>query len=378
VRDADPEEGPPERKYDSLPVDTALRKEGSAIGTILRNGKFSSSKEKDDFDNFYKNYFLSRWTVQEDIRNLPRYRQDLAGHFRTAKSGEVRADLTRLVLDFLTKLVGGKYHPAVKVNAMLMIGELNRVEQAGKEAAVPLPEALDVLIAAVKSTKLSEGLRATAMVGVLRHASAGIQGGDAQKKVSDAMLRLAGADLPTGSAPSGRAWIVAQAVETLGALGSVGENNDVFTAIVKLAADAKLPFLVRCSAADALGRLSYSSTSGIDPVETAVVLRQLAIDVCKEELRATKDTGTPVSRRRMLHRLGAVRTALDGDDEKTHKGIASLPAKDPAQQPFVAGLQKALKEAVDVLDDKKKERDDMKPTVTGLQKELEDLLPKKP
>ena len=47
-------------------------------------------------------------------------------------------------LDFLKKLVVGDYHPAVKINAMLAIGELNRVEQSGRDAAVPLPEALDV------------------------------------------------------------------------------------------------------------------------------------------------------------------------------------------------------------------------------------------
>ena len=84
----------------------------------------------------------------------------------------------------------------------------------------------------------------------------------------------------------------------------------------------------------------------------------------------------------MLHRLDLVLAALNGDGEKDHKGVAPL-AHEPAQQAFVAGLQKLLKEAVDLLDDKsKKDADghliDMRPTVQELQKNLEALLQKKP
>ncbi len=374
---ADVEEGQPEKKYDSRPVDIGLKKEDSKIRAILREGKFADPQAKADFDAFYTDYFLSRWSLQGDVTKLIKYRQDLSSHFRTAIPGEVHDHLARLVLDFLTKLAGGDYHPAVRINAVLAIGELNSVEPSGHDAAVPLPEALDVLIAAVESKKLSDGLRAAAMVGILRHASAGISGGEAKKKVNDLMLRLATADVPAGSALSARAWMVAQAAETLGALGAVGEKNDAFTALLKIVADTKLPFLVRCAAADALGKLNYSSAGGINPVETAAALGQLAIDACKDGLETTKDTASVAFRRRMLRRLDAVLTALGGDDEKSPRGIQLL-AKEPPQKTFVDGLQKVTKEAVEKLDYKLSEEEDMKDTVTTLQKQLEGLLQKKP
>ena len=373
----DVDEGPPERKYDSRPVDIRLKTKDSKIRAILRDGKFADPQVKADFDTFYTGYFLSRWSLQGDVTKLIKYRQDLSSHFRTAIPGEVHDHLARLVLDFLTKLAGGDYHPAVRINAVLAIGELNSVEQSGNDKAVPLPEALDVLIAAVESKKLSEGLRAAAMVGILRHASAGISGGEARKKVNDVMLRLATADVPSGSALSGRAWMVAQAAETLGDLHAVGENNDVFTALLKIVANAKLPFLVRCAAADALGKLDYSSAGGINPVETAAALGQLAIDACKDGLETTKDTASSAFRRRMLRRLDPVLMTLGGDDEKALKAIALL-AKEPPQQTFVAGLRKAVKDTIDALDDKSHEKDDMKDSVTTLQKQLEGLLQKKP
>jgi hypothetical protein len=377
VEPAETEEAPPEQKYDSLPVDAGLKHWDGKIRASLRDGKYPDPQPpaQADFEKFYTGYFLSRWSVQEDIRNLHHYRQELASHFRSAVPGQPRDDLTRLTLDMLKKLVVGNFHPAVKINAMLAIGELNSVEASGRVAAVPLPEALDVLIAAAGSSKFFDGVRVAAMVGVLRHAAAVIPSSDAQKKVSDAMLRLAAADVPAGRTLSARGWMVAQAAETLGTLHAVGENNEVFTAVLKLAADAKLPLAVRCTAADALGHLDYASANGIDSVETAATLCRLAIDACKDCLAATKDTASLAFRRRMLCRLDAVLTALDG--------IASL-AKEPPQQAFVSGLHKAITDALDKLDYKDPHRaagekpDDMKDTVTTLQKTLEQLLQKKP
>jgi hypothetical protein len=387
IAPAEPEEGPPEQKYDSLPVDKSLKNKDSKVRAILREGKFADPQAKSDFEDFYRGYFLSRWSVQDDIRSLPRYRQELSSHFRSATPGEARDDLTGLTLEMLKRLVVGNFHPAVKINATLAIGELNRAEQSAGVAAVPLPAALDVLIKAVDS-KLSDGIRAAAMVGILRHASAGITGSDVQKKLSDAMLRLAATDVPGGSALSTRGWMVAQAAETLGALGAVGENNEVFTALAKLVADGKLPLALRCAAADALGHLDYSSANGINPVETAVALGRLAFDACKDGLAKAKDTTRVPFRRRMLCRLDAVQMAIGGDEKSGHKGIVSL-AKEPPQQAFVTGLQKTLKDAIDTLDHKTDPRldlqrtpdpklEDMKGTITKLQSDLEQLLQKKP
>jgi hypothetical protein len=385
---AEPEEGPPEKTYDSLPVDTALRKLDSKIRATLHAGNYENPQAKADFEPFYTGYFFPRWSVQQDIRNLPHYRQDLMSHLRTAIPGQPRNDLISLALAFLKRLVVGDFHPAVKINAMLAIGELNRVESSAGVKAVPLPEALDVLLTAAGSNKFSEGLRVAAMVGILRHAAAGIPGSDAQKKVNDLMLRLVAADMPAGSVLSSRTWLVAQAAEALGDLGAVGENNEAFAALLKLVANDKLPFAVRYAAVDALGHLDYSSANGINPLDTATVVARLAIDGCKDGLATAKDTTRLPFRRRVLCRLTAVQSALGGDEEKNHKGILSL-AKEQPQQEFIAGLQKSLKEAIDEIDHKEdprlditKEPDvklkDMKDTVTKLQASLERLLQKKP
>ena len=135
-----------------------------------------------------------------------------------------------------------------------------------------MPEALKVLLAAVENGKLPDAVRAAAMVGILRHAEAGIRDEDARRSLTAAMLRLTAEDPPTGPAAPGREWILAQAVETLGLLGSVGEDDAVYKAMLKTVDDGKLRLCTRSIAAESLGQLNYAGAAGIDPSEAAATL----------------------------------------------------------------------------------------------------------
>jgi hypothetical protein len=379
----DEEEPPPSREYKELTVDDS--KDGpkknftSKVTPILTAGKFGDGEQK-IFDEYYQNYALPRWSLVKDINDLPKERKELRLQIQkksVSNSTAVHDHLNELVLESMKKLATGDFHPAVRINAMLMIGELNRVEATTSEKAEPLPEALKFLIAAAENAKFPDWLRVEAIVGILRHASLGIQEDESRVAVSAAMLRLAVADLPTGPTAAGCAWIRAQAIEILGVLGSLGQNDAVFNAMLKSVADDKLPSFVRCEAADSLGKLNYSSAAAIKPVETAIVLGDYASDVCKEELQFVKTKpATQVWRRQVLQRLSAVLSAIRGEDE-SRKGIASL-AKDANQQAFVDGLQKAINEACKTLDDKNKEDKAMKAVVQDLQKSLKAWLEKKP
>jgi len=383
---ASEEEPAPTQEYKELQVDETKdgpKKNVSKVAPILTAGKFGDG-EKEMFDEYYQNYFLPRWSLVKNIGTLPQERKKLRDNLAKRSVGgsaAVHDRLNELVLDSMKTLVAGDFHPAGRINAMLMIGDLNRTDAAGSQKAVPLPEAFKFLLASVENPKLSDAIRVEAMVGILRHANAGIQ--DDVQPLTAVMLRLATADLPTGPTASGCAWIRRQAIETLGALGSVGNNNAVFQAILKSVADDKLPSFVRSAAADSLGQLNYSSATGISPVETAATLGQYAIDVCDEELRLVKKPVTQVWRRQALQRLAAVLSALSGAkdasgaEDANHKGIISL-AKDPNQQAYVDELQKAIKEACESLDDKDQDDKSMKAVVQELQKKLKASLEKKP
>jgi len=363
----------PTDSFKQLPVDETLKKDSSKINPILMNGKFASG-ENGMFDEFYEKYWLARWTQPKNIGNLPTFRKELRSSHLGKKSAntEVHDHLNALLLDLMNRLATDDYHPAVRVNAMLMIGELNSVEMP----PTPWPDALDVLTRTAENTKLPDAVQAAAMVGIRRHVAAGIQD-DARKSLTAALLKLAAADMPRDTAEAGREWILAQTVESLGYLGSVGENNAVFKIMMKTLADVKLGFSARTSAVESLGRLNYQGVAGINVVETAASLGQFAIDACNEELRLVKETERPVSRRRMKERLGAVEMALVGTEEENRKGIALL-AHETNRQAFLGNLQKSVEKALAVLDDKKIESDDLETPIEALRTSLETWLKEKP
>ncbi len=361
------------QKYEELPV-TVLKQNTNAVNQMLSQGRFGSGEEQ-VFDQFYQEYILPQWTQPKEIASLPKLRHDLGNQLRKQHAGApltVHDHLNSLVLEFMQKLAAGKYHPAVRVNAMLMIGELNRVEQP----PTPLPEALAVMIAAVQSSKLSDAVRATAMVGIKRHVAAGIADEDVRKTLTAALLKVAADGFPTGTARVGREWILRQAIDILGRLGSVGENNAVFTLLSKTLSDSKLPLKTRTAAADALGRLSYSGATGINPADVAAMLGQLAIDACTEELRQAKNSDDPISRPRLMERLSAVLLALVGGEDASRKGIVSL-VGEPNQQASLTELRKTIESVTDLLSDKKHDSDKLEGPVEELRTKLEAWLKKK-
>ena len=374
VETIEPAEEIPELKhdYEELPVNGELRRSIREINRILMAGRFAG-EEQAAFDQYYRDYALARWTQVKDVASLPNFRQELQNQLRKkSAAATVHDHLNELVLEFMQNLASGPYHPAVQVNAMLMIGDLNSVEYP----PTPLPKTLEVMVAAVNDAKLSDAVRAAAMIGIQRHAIAGIANEQARGALTTAMLELAAADLPAGAAEAGRGWIMGQAVETLGLLGSVGEGNAVFRLMVQKVSDSKLPFSARGMAAEGLGRLNYAGAVGINPVEAASALGQFAVDTCNEELRRSKDTGYPVSRRRLRQRLGAVQVALAGGEEGG-SGIASL-ARAADQQAFVGELQKSVDDAIKVLDDRRSKDEDLEALVEKLRSTLEAWLKKQP
>jgi hypothetical protein len=362
---------------EQLPVNTALKKDLNKINVMLMAGRFDSADNQALFDKFYQDYFLARWTEVKTIANLPAYRKELRNsHLGKKSSGggaQVHDHLNELVLDFMNKLANGPYHPAVQVNAMQMIGDLNSVESP----PTPLPEALGVLIAAVENTKLPEAVRVAAMVGIERHVASQIRDEDVRKTLTNALLKVATTDPPQDDADAAREWILVQAVETLGRLGSVGENSAVFNALAKTLANSRLSLYTRGVAAGSLGLLNYSDAAGINPVDAAAQLGQFLMDACDEELKLAKETSQPISRRRIKQRICAALSALIGGEDAARKGIVSL-AREPGQQAFLVELRKTIESLNDFIDDKKHESDDLQAPVTKLRTELDAWLKKKP
>jgi hypothetical protein len=253
---------------------------------ILREANFGPT-ELAVFDAYYQTYALARWSVSENFATLTAFRKELGNHLKTAKSGAVHDHLNTLTLDFMRKMAGECY-PAARVNAVLMISELNAVEPARPaDSPVPLPAAFPVLVVAVEDPQQLDAVKVAALVGILRHLQLGaVKSPEDRKTVGDAALALAGSQRPPGRSADGHAWIRKLAAEILGELRAVGDNGVVATTLAGMAAEATTPFYARCTAAEALGKLDYQGAAGLDASKLAAALGRLAVDACTAEAKA--------------------------------------------------------------------------------------------
>jgi hypothetical protein len=348
------------------------------IGAILISGKFADAAEQAKFDAYYKTYFLPRWTQLSNLNNLYKFRtRDLYSNLRNAK-GQVHDHLNDLVLEYMDKLAkSDKYHPTVRVNAMLTIGDLNSVDSVQPTQNVPLAAALPLLLAAVSDANQVVPVKIAALVGINRHVTAGVNDPQIQNQILSTLLKLVDVADAVDSSDEGHRWMRKQAIEILGLSGNLGDKNQVVLLLSGIVSDAKAAIGMRCAAAEALGKLKYANASGLNPLDLAKPLGQLMRDSCADELaggtEAKLDTYGHLLR--IKARLGTVNDGL--------KGVKQLAKEQPQQtylNEFQSILDNFLKE-LDKLDTKSRDnlnKDDLQKPVADCQAKLETWLAKKP
>lgn len=260
-------------------------KTSSNVQKMLRAQAFGAGEEA-QFDAFYKQFALPRWTVPEEYGSLPAFRKDLRRDFLNGKAGAPYDRLLELSFNYLRRISARGFHPAVRYNAMLMLGDLNVQEfpPGSKSVVQPYPPAQQSLLQAVKDTD-SDAVRVAALVGLQRHASLGnINPQIRDGQLIPILLELAKSPPPKDRSPEGHAWLRAMAIDTLAALRVPGPDGSVVLAMVVIVGDKDTPLLARLAAARALGSLDLKGFNALTPSQLAVPLGNLAVEVCTSEL----------------------------------------------------------------------------------------------
>ncbi len=272
------------------------RREKATVQKILRAQVFAAGQEA-QFDAYYNEFALPRWTVPENYPALTEFRRELRNDLLAARNGPPYDRLLGLAFEYLSRLTGPEYHPAVRYNAMLAIGELNVQElpPGSRERLQPYPPALKVILDAIKSTD-SDAVRVAALLGLQRHASIGIA--DAQLRdgqIVPMLLDLAKSPPPANRSPEGHAWLRTMAINTLATLQAVGPNGrpvppnaELVKTLVEIVADKDAPATTRSAAARALGSFDYQGFTALTPTQIAAPIGQMAVEICSAELAKTR------------------------------------------------------------------------------------------
>ena len=350
-------------EYEALPYDVGQRKNQVKAMDVIRGGKFDPAGEK-IFNDYFKLYALGRWTQPENLHQLAALRKETRNQLFMAKGGVSHSRLTKLLLDECSRIAVGNYHPVVRANAMLMIGDLNFDEPSKPtDDPIPLPAALPVMVAQLNAPEQIDAVRVAALVGLSRHARLGIRDAETARDVAQAALKVLTTKSVPGRSGAGNGWMRAQAAEVLGGVGGSGDLKAVAEALGQLAGDTGAPITARRAAAQAMGRLDYKSATALNREALANSLGRLAVSAYQT---AKNDAQPDAAVRRMKSVLYACSQGIAG----VAKGV------DPAQQAFVAQVQEKVTAMMAVFDERDIRSDEVLRRMDSLAEELENGLKK--
>jgi hypothetical protein len=249
----------------------------------LRDGSALDAESRE----FVRQTVLPQLALEENSSTIERTRRRMREVLLTEIEDEKAfADVSRLVADFMTALVrDGDAESAVRVNAMLLVGEMR-----GKDGK-PWPPVRPTLAAAAGDAQLPLEVRIAAIAGLGRHVEA--CRGDAE--ATAALAKAAGpaimailAEPVVSDRRAEQEWLASRAVSLLPALVPTAAKNvaAVLAAIVEDPARAT-DMRVRAAAAlgaTANGKSEINAAKLIDTIR-GIALQSLEADVAAADVR---------------------------------------------------------------------------------------------
>lgn len=282
------------QQYQADPVDENAGKLKLLAEQCVKNpARFAT--DRGQFIEYFENYYFPAMTKfgPNDLSQIGRNRDDLFNRFLWASSDEnLQSELTEMALAKLWPIApSSKYHPAVRYNAVLIIGMLDKTYAGPGRKQAPLPEAFEklhvILDSSVKGKPVPPFLVVGALVGLDRHARLRDSLDRATiEQMSAVAQKLATKDelFPDVESKVDE-WIRLQAAGVLANLGSPGPKGDVTASLAKLIAGETKPKMsidARGQVAALLKKFNYDGTS-VDGKVMADALLQLALDVADDE-----------------------------------------------------------------------------------------------
>ena len=204
-----------------------------------------------------------------------------------ATSPELHDRLTRFLVTNLPKLcAGSSYHPAVRVNWTLILGDLNAKEpEFNGRGDVPLPEALPELQKLYVDENQHPAVRLAALVGITRHVKSNASA-ETRQRLAQAMAAMLATKKPKEFSQDAHDFFRRRTVDALRVLLEVAPDAGdatVAAALAALIADPNVKMHYRCEAAAALGMLEGRGFKKEQVPELARTLAELAVQITKPD-----------------------------------------------------------------------------------------------
>jgi hypothetical protein len=272
--------------------DTQAKVLGGQVANALRNAAAPDAAAQKQLDDFFKGYLYPSMSSAEpaQLGQLAEKREQLFQRYlNAAKSQGARDYLNNLTLKQMGAFAVGRYHPAVRYNAALIMGQLD-----AQPGVKPLPAGTNGLLTLLEGEEFNKvavptAVKVAALVGLQRHVRLGVDAPTGERITKAALAVANREELPEDASAKAYGWVRRQAAEVLAAQFAKGLTPPVHDAFVRLLADEKTDLDDRCAVAELLKPEMFSGAQGLDAEAMAQALGDLARKVLAVEAKEAGD-----------------------------------------------------------------------------------------
>lgn len=286
------------QRYKTLPLTLPREEENrtrTATLAALRSPTGLGAAEKDVNTYLTKVYFAQMTQYSESaLAQLGRKREDIFKKLiPQAGSPSTQEYLINLTFAFARSIARGNYHPSVRYNAVLMLGDLDQQLASGSNPPVPLAKATAELLELVEQDQFNkipvpESVKLGALVGLERHTRYGIDPA-LKDRLTKAMLKVMASPTPEDVDKNVHDWLRGSAALVLANQYKEGPTKEVQAALTALIGDKKMELDDRCVTAGALAKMTYPAGADIDGDATVNALGQLTYDIITEGAKLAEE-----------------------------------------------------------------------------------------
>lgn len=248
-----------------------------------------------DVESYLKNIYFPSMTLYtaDALKDLGKRREQLFKQLPAVTNAASRDLINEMIFTYARGMARGNFHPAVRYNAVLMLGDLDQQLPSGTTPPIPMAKATQELLELVEKDEFNkvpvpESVKLGALIGLERQSRYGIDP-SLNQRMTAAMIKVAGSPTPEDVDNDVHDWVRRTAAQVLANQGKQGPTKEVQAALTALIADKKVDLDERCNAAAALKRITYPANADIDGNDAVDAMALLALDVVSEAAKLARD-----------------------------------------------------------------------------------------
>lgn len=264
--------------YDSIEMPEQLKDEAVVRSVESKTKTFATTGTGNArlASGYFTVYVPAKMTGPDGLKHISQLtKETLSLLTRSQRSNrpQVAQQITRFIYDGMKKVAEGNYHPAARINALIILSRLDRqlANTSTRSPPIPLREALPILMAQYENENNVDGVRAAALHGLHRQVSFGFpQIAPADRaKIGQMMSDLLEASPPQSRSELAHAYLQRFAVDILDVL-QTAEDKTLGTKLISVSTQPANPDLIALYSASRLAKMGPQLQGQIDSPETVL------------------------------------------------------------------------------------------------------------